>query len=249
MKLRAAMLLLAAGAGAGSVWSSIQARFGAGKWWGRFAVDVLAIAAALWACSWSLWLVPLAMLVIGSRLQAIGIVGHMAGHNNCGKYSKLLCALTFLPLGLSPKKYQAFHFAHHRHLGTDADPELAYIAQFRAKWLRPRLRDSLADLLGLNVHEFVAILKPIADAKSIALLLGFLGLLSLAIGPLIIVLLASYVTTLMCVFRLRYRAEHDHVGRPGHTFHWDKPSLWVRLLYLPHDHWRHAEHHDGVKGV
>jgi fatty acid desaturase len=189
------------------------------------------------------------MLIIGSRLQAIGIIGHMAGHGYGGRYRRLLCQLTFLPLGLSPEKYRKFHFAHHRYLGTKADPELAYINQFRHKWERPRLRDSVADLLGLNVHEFVAILRPIADAKSIALLLGFLALLALAIGPLILVLLASYVTTLMFVFRLRYRAEHDHVNRPGHTFWMVEPPLWVRLLYLPHGHWRHADHHNGVKGA
>lgn len=219
------------------------------KWWLRFAGDVLCIAAALGACTLTLWLVPLAMLVIGSRLQALGVIGHMAIHHYCGKYSRLLCQLCFLPIGLSPAKYKKFHFAHHRHLGTNDDPEVGYTLKFRERWERHRWRDSIADLLGLNVVEHFTILRLAADVRSIAFMAVFFALLSLVIGPLVLVLLASYSTTLMFVVRLRARTEHDHVNRPGHTFHLDKPSLWVRLLYLPHDTWRHAEHHAGVRGV
>lgn len=217
------------------------------KWWLRFAGDVLCIAAALALCRVSLWLVPVSMLVIGSRLQALGIIGHMATHAYCGPRSRLLCQLCFLPIAMSPEKYKRFHFAHHRLLGKPTDPELVYINAFRQKWERPRLRDSIADLCGINIREFVVILSLAADVRSVALLLIFLGVLALAIGPLVLVLMASYVTTLLFVFRLRSRAEHDHINRPGHTFHWDKPRLWVRLLYLPHDHWKHKAHHDGVR--
>jgi fatty acid desaturase len=96
----------------------------------HIAVEWLAIALAITVCqlfwSWPLYLVAVAF--IGARQHALAILMHEGTHYRLFRSHKLndCVANVFLawPLTITVEAYRANHFAHHRFLNSDQDPDL-----------------------------------------------------------------------------------------------------------------------------
>lgn len=96
----------------------------------HIAVEWLAIALAITvsqvAWSWPLYIVAVAF--IGARQHALAILMHEGAHYRLFRQRKLndRVANVFLawPLILTVEDYRANHFAHHRFLNSDEDPDL-----------------------------------------------------------------------------------------------------------------------------
>lgn len=214
------------------------------KWPARlaaeYAVIALAMAAAvrLGAAAWYL-----AALLIGTRLHAIGVIGHWAHHRLMPGH-RLILAATFGPLGIDPRKYARAHGLHHAATSILArDHEMQTVQRFLPRWQAFRRRDLLADALGMHVDEAIFVLRTMGTARSLGIYVALVALLFAAIGPAALLLPAGGATGLVLAHRLRAWTEHDHLRRPGLTLTQSRPALWRRALYLPHHTWLHAEHH------
>lgn len=212
-------------------------------------VDWTFIAAAI-VCAHSFsepWIYAVTWLVIGNRQHALAILGHDGGHKLICKSRWLNDSLTYLfcfgPLFASMGPYRNFHFAHHRHLGSDQDPELLLAPKNLAPLTALSvIRSFCLDLLGAGLPELIAFanfLKPISWipfawwAAFAALMLGigyWDGLLLFAV---------SIGTSYWAWFRCRTYTEH--YGIKGTSI--IKPNLLVRLI-CPHNTWAHYEHHE-----
>jgi fatty acid desaturase len=227
------------------------------RWLAAVALDWGVIAAALAGAAWLRR--PegyvLAILVIGNRQHALAIIGHDGAHGAACRprwlNDALTCLLCFWPLGLGLDGYRKHHYAHHRHTGTAADPELTYKSWGAPHWDLPascnrRLALLLKDLCGLSPRELLNLRRTIpplsgADfvgplcwwaAAAVVLLLTGMGWALLAWG-------AALATSYWATFR--YRVWTEHIGTPG--THRIQVTWWQRLLFAPHNTWCHWEHH------
>src|SRR5579864_8955593 len=96
------------------------------------AFDWMVIASALALIQlWPhIWTIAAGMLLIGNRQHALAILGHDGTHYTISRngavndfLTNLLC---FWPLGLTVSGYRTLHYAHHKHTGTEHDPELGH---------------------------------------------------------------------------------------------------------------------------
>jgi fatty acid desaturase len=196
----------------------------------------------------------LAGLVIGTRQHALAILGHEGAHRLVCRGRRLNDLITaflcFSPLGLGLHAYRKHHFTHHRHPGTEVDPELAYKRSRSPQWdlpARKRLRwYFLKDILGLGVKDLVYVMLVVppvcvwdvlgpllwwSAAVTIVVLCGQMWMLALWFG--------SLITVFWTMFRLRVWTEHLGTADVHRVAaHW-----WQRLLFLPHNTWYHYEHH------
>ena len=192
--------------------------------------------------------------VIGTRQQAIAILGHEGAHGLVSRdrwlndwATRLLC---FCPVGVDLAGYREFHRKHHQASGGPDDPEILF-KRLEGKWDLPmdgrRLAGyCLADLLGagapyavglaVNLHPrdlrgWLALAAWWAAAIGVSARCGcswVLGLWAFA-----------FVTSFWCVFRLRMMTEH--LGTP--TTHRLSANWWQRAIFLPHGTWLHDVHH------
>lgn len=93
---------------------------------------VIALAVALGV--WIPWLIPLSIMIIGTRQLGLAILMHEAAHGGLSRNLKLndflghwLCAV---PVGASLDKYRPYHLAHHRFAQQAEDPDLMLSAPF-----------------------------------------------------------------------------------------------------------------------
>ena len=223
------------------------------KWTLKLIVDWVIISTTVVLCSYYPILTLLGIFIVGSRLQALSIIGHMACHNFCSTnktLNKWLQYIAFYPLGVSPTRYKKFHFAHHRWLGDpQKDPEVLLQLEVKDRWLQHRSKDLLLDLCGAHYDEILQIFKYVGNKYSVLFTVCIQALLVVFVSYYWLMWSIATLTTFMFIFRLRAWTEHDHLNRPGLTLKTNKPVLWKRLLYLPHDTWLHYEHHAGQQYV
>jgi fatty acid desaturase len=107
----------------------------------EWAVILTAGIAAVWSGHWAVYL--LAMFVIGSRQQALGILVHDATHYLLYKnrtvndfVSDIFCGF---PVNISTTLYRSTHFRHHRYINTDGDPDWV-LQQADPDWRWPKSR-------------------------------------------------------------------------------------------------------------
>jgi fatty acid desaturase len=210
---------------------------------------------------WQHWLlyVP-AVLVLGSRQHAIGILGHDGAHGLISRNKRLnriLSEMCTWPLLVNVHDgYKEWHMDHHRHLGTARDPEHYGYRRLPAYVLpvsRARVvRLFILDLFGLGLHEvlmFVRVVFPRHAVNFIGPILLWLSAFGVAYWfdmlwvP--VLWLVALITGFWAVFRVRTWAEH--VGKtagPGkeasHRYH---IGALGRFLFFPHNVWYHYEHH------
>lgn len=201
----------------------------------------------------SIWGIGLGILLIGSCQHRLAILGHEGAHyllfrsrrlNNA--VSNILC---MYPLGTTVESYRAWHFDHHRHVGTDHDPELGVKNGWKYRTPMPRWKIgllALSDLLGLGGVELLRlqwVLRP-TSGRSLAGLMtywsvvaGVAWILDLWVLPL--VWLVSLVTVFWALHRVRALSEHTEI----HGTHRFRPHPLLRFALFPHGTWMHYEHH------
>ncbi len=207
----------------------------------HWSIILAAGATAIWSGHWAVYLV--AILIIATRQQALGVMLHDATHYLLYKnrvVNDMVCdALIAFPLGLSTDLYRATHFRHHLYTNTADDPDLQYQkddpdwfnwpkSNWKTRWV------ILKSFLGLNLHKAYKPLKmwspwmniglplegkPKYPLRSrILLVVSTVLIYALVIGsglivPVLILWALPGLTLLNLVNRMRATAEH--IGAPG----------------------------------
>jgi fatty acid desaturase len=121
-------------------------------------VIIGAIVLALLFPSW--WLYSIVVIVIGSRQNALGVLGHDGAHGHGVQSLWLNDLLTnlfcFWPIGMDLAAYRAYHFEHHKYAGTVDDPELESKYWAGPNWDTPLTKKGmvlnfLLDLTGIGL--------------------------------------------------------------------------------------------------
>jgi len=222
------------------------------RWLTWVAFEWAIICAALWLLSWSTWMLPLTMIVIGSRQHALGVLGHEAVHRAIGgiplhwsdRLGNLLC---MWPILSDVDTYRRWHMLHHQHLGSDLDPERAQRDMYRTRYsdLTPARRAWIlaGDCLGLHADEPLSVLKVVMGPWSAPRAIHALALSSVIVVSFGLLPLLAFISSLFTVFwaSMRWRIWHEHIG-PDVTLDY-RPTWLQRLLFVPHYIWRHVDHH------
>jgi len=241
---------------------------------GYIALHWTVILGCVWAALASgHWLVyVVAGVVIGTRLQALGVMLHDGTHwlLFSNRTVNDVCSDLFLafPLGLSTELYRATHFRHHRFTNTDDDPDLVIQREDHDwfDWPKSRLGCVwvlLKSLLGLNMLKAAPFYKQwspwynffnrrcaLSQRTRWLLVLSTAAVYAgvVATGkPLQILLLflIPSITVLNLVNRIRATAEH--LETPGdHELNATRtvlPTWWERLVIAPLGVNYHLEHH------
>ncbi|WP_269219847.1 fatty acid desaturase family protein [Brevundimonas vesicularis] len=114
------------------------------------------------------WLIPLCVMVVGTRQLGLAILMHEAAHGGLSKSNRLndflghwLCAM---PIGASLKAYRPYHLTHHRFAQQAEDPDLMLSAPFPVSPASLR-RKLIRDLTGQTFFK-QRVLLPLAQARS-----------------------------------------------------------------------------------
>ena len=114
------------------------------------------------------WLIPLCVMVIGTRQLGLAILMHEAAHGGLSRNLRLndvmghwLCAV---PIGASLTAYRPYHLAHHRFAQQAEDPDLMLSAPFPVTPASLR-RKLIRDLTGQTFFK-QRVLLPLAQLRS-----------------------------------------------------------------------------------
>nr|WP_295237439.1 fatty acid desaturase family protein [uncultured Brevundimonas sp.] len=219
------------------------------------------------------WLIPLCIMIVGTRQLGLAILMHEAAHGGLSKSNHLndflghwLCAV---PIGASLKAYRPYHLTHHRFAQQAEDPDLMLSAPFPVSPASLR-RKLLRDLTGQTFFK-QRVLLPLAQARSSSPRDGDHDYEAIVTGRSVLpfftfnaVLLAGFIaagvwwaffvlwllpmaTWFPMVTRLRNIAEHACVEGsatdPFRAARTTRASLWERAFIAPYWVNFHAEHH------
>ena len=193
-----------------------------------------------------------AILVIGTRQHGILVLGHDGSHGLVSRkvwWNDLLTNLfCFWPFGMGLSGYRKFHFAHHRHMGTESDPELIHKKSAAPRFDLPAtpariVGHAVVALFGAGIADQAFLIKYIVSRDSLApvamwavFVLGFWVFDAWWVPVLWFTALGTsfWASTLMRVWTEHMGTEETHriYARPIY-----------RLLFLPHNIWYHFEHH------
>lgn len=109
----------------------------------------------------SLWMTLLTIVIVGTRMNILGLLVHEQAHSLGlrGKYAKGIAnILVAYPLGITVEDYASVHFLHHKHFLTENDPDLRH--KSGSNWTFPMSYGRLAqlflrDLTGLSLVSLV----------------------------------------------------------------------------------------------
>jgi fatty acid desaturase len=196
-----------------------------------------------------------AVLIVGNRQHALAILGHDGTHYTISRntvsndfLTNLVC---FWPFGLTVSGYRALHYAHHKHTGTEHDPELGHKRMRAPQWDLPNtpsriMRYALWDLIGFSLADYLIIVrfsKPARRREYAALVLFHLmaAAVLIACGGWKAAALWYYAlpTSFMMFFRLRLWLEHQGTGNTQRL----ALNRWQGAILAPHNAWHHWEHH------
>ena len=223
------------------------------------------IAAATWTSEtwWNPLIYALAVIVIGSRINGLGGLMHDAAHYRAyenRQLNDLIGEILALPTSASMAGYRNTHFAHHRELNSEKDPDwqrnvglkefefpaprasvLMYFAQYLAG-----LKIGAA-LFGFHKNKET---RDVPAAVARARLVFFAGLLaaSIALGFWKLVMLYWIVPLLTVFLAIRYlrnvaehyAVEHENVLNESRTV---LAPFWELWLIAPWGLNYHLEHH------
>jgi len=212
---------------------------------------------------------PVVVIWIGARQHALAILMHEGTHHVLFKNRRLSAVVSELfmawPLFISARTYRPSHFAHHRHVNTEKDPDLMRKQSSASEWEFPKSWGALVallvkDVLALNTRQLVsdfddmwdqnATKKAGVDFYLVARVFYYIVVLSAVtyfrLWPMFLLLwVVPILTWLKMVMRIRSIAEHfaienDHVYTQTRT---TLPSFLERLLVAPRNINYHIEHH------
>ena len=225
-------------------------------WMLLFNVGVMAAAFALPI----LWLNPLtvlvAVLLLGGRQLGMAVLYHECAHQIFFKSRWLNDAFgTWLFGGLmntSLARYRAYHLDHHRHAGTEQDPDFTLASAYPAQpdSMRRKLTRDLTGRTGFkDVRRQIKSFGMARNAPFLASHGLMLGLLALAGAPWAYALWwAAYLVAYQVITRIRFMSEHGvAVNRLSPDVRENTvttlTSWWERLLVGPNFVNYHLEHH------
>ncbi|HEV2081685.1 MAG TPA: fatty acid desaturase family protein [Brevundimonas sp.] len=251
-------------------WAPFQTR---AAWVGPLLVahcwGVIALAAAV-GVVWPI-LIPVCVMVIGTRQLGLAILMHEAAHGGLSPNARLnaflghwLCAV---PVGASLAAYRPYHLAHHKYAQQAEDPDLVLSAPFPVSRASLR-RKIIRDLTGQTFFKqrVLFALKAFrtshdADVAEGAVVTGKSVLPFLAANAALFVVMAlagvwwawfvlwllPLATWFPMVTRLRNIAEHACVEGsstdPFRAARTTRASWWERAFIAPYWVNFHAEHH------
>jgi len=249
-------------------WAGLSARSG---WKGLALVahcwGVILVAAAL--AVWVPWLIPLSVMIIGTRQLGLAILMHEAAHAGLHPNLKVndwvgdwLCAV---PVGARLAAYRPYHLSHHKYAQQAEDPDLVLSAPFpvtRASLRRKIIRDLTGQtFFKQRIAPFFRTLAPDEDLPEGARVtarsaLSFLAINAILLGAAILagvwwaylaLWLLPLATWFPLVTRLRNIAEHACVENseidPLRQARTTRAAWWERALIAPYWVSFHAEHH------
>ena len=201
--------------------------------------DAVVIAAAMVASElwWSPLVYALAVMVIGGRLMGVFSIGmHDGAHRLLARdrrrNDRLARLLSAPALIVDLLEYREQHFAHHRHVNTAADPDLAEYQRWYAAPPWRRAWRLIAALLGLRVVlALVGVVRTGAwphRVLAVAIPAVLIAGVALAVAPLRLVALYWVVpltTWMMFVNLLRAVAEHYPPGTAARPH--DRPAVFL----------------------
>ena len=129
--------------------------------------------------------------------------------------------IAFWPLGLTVSGYRALHFKHHKHTGTEDDPELGHKRTRTPQWDLPAkpsriLKYAVLDIVGGSFPDYLIILKyskPDKASEYLPLLCYHAVAITLFAASGLwwggLLWYAGLATTFMMFFRLRLWLEHQ----------------------------------------
>lgn len=196
------------------------------------------------------------VLIIGNRQHAFAILGHDGAHITLSRNKKLNDLLTnifsFWPLGMTVSGYRSLHYKHHKHTGTEDDPELAHKRSRSPQWDLPSkpitvIKYALMDLVGFSLLDYWIIIsysKPDNPKQYIPLIFWHIivagGLVFAGFWLAPVLWYAGLATSFMMFFRLRLWLEHQGTLET----HRLKLNFWEGAIFAPHNSWMHWEHHN-----
>lgn len=147
-------------------WAPFQGR---SSWVGPLLLahcwGVIALAVALGV--WIPWLIPLSVMIVGTRQLGLAILMHEAAHGGLSSNTRLndvlghwLCAV---PVGASLDRYRSYHLSHHKYAQQPEDPDLVLSAPFPISPASLR-RKLIRDLTGQTFFK-QRVLLPLAAAQ------------------------------------------------------------------------------------
>ena len=235
----------------------------------RFAAAVLIETATVVAAVaiphiwWHPLLYILAVIVIGTRINALGGFMHEAAHYRGFANRSLndfVGELVALPTSISMAGYRNTHFAHHRELNGENDPDWMKFADL-PEYAFPASRTTMLGRIAfylVGIKPFQAIgrvhgnkdVHDIATAVKSARLVFFLGLLAAAISfgfwkDILLYWIVPLFTVFIAVRYIRSVAEHFGVGHDS-IFSETRTVLapaWERWIFAPWGLNYHLEHH------
>ncbi len=227
----------------------------------------IAIAIVLYVRFSNPFLLPIVVMWIGARQHALAILVHEGAHYHLFRNRKVneIVSEVFLawPLFITTHAYRGPHFAHHRHVNTDRDPDL--MRKQHAEWVFPKTWTALGllllrDVLGLNTHQQILEAVDLSDeTKEKSQRTDYYAMMRVLYYILVLVIVTYFrlwpmflllwilptLTWLKMILRIRSIAEHfaienDHVYTRTRT---TLPSIFEKWFVAPRNVNYHLEHH------
>jgi fatty acid desaturase len=228
-------------------------------------IEIATIALAVWVSEtwWNPIVYLIAVVVIGSRINALGGLMHDAAHWRAyanRTVNDIVGEIIALPTSTSMAGYRNSHFAHHRELNSDNDPDWTRnigLPEFEFPKPRPTVIGYILQYLsGLKIYSAVSGFHKNAETRDIpalinrARLIFFVALLIAAIAfgfwkQLLLYWVVPLLTVFLAIRYIRnvaehYAVEHEHVLNESRTVLANPVELW---LIAPWGLNYHLEHH------
>lgn len=219
----------------------------------------------------SLWFQVLAIIIIGSRQHAIGILSHDAVHYRFlsnKKANEIIGNLfTAFPLFITIPGFRSMHLRHHSKVNTDSDPDWVR-RKGKSDWVFPMNRSKLymmlfMDISGLNLYQNIQkIFLPKTDKKlkkdfqnlSVSFYFSQISFYIIVFGLItkyelwstyFLFWIIPYFTWFKFIKRLRAIGEHFAIEDNGHSelTRTTLVGFFERHFVAPHNINYHIEHH------
>jgi fatty acid desaturase len=211
---------------------------------------------------------PLIVIWIGARQHALAILMHEGAHYLLFKNRRVNAVVSELFLGwpvfITARTYRPSHFAHHRHVNTEKDPDLMRKQRWASEWEFPKSWGALVallarDVFGLRTGQLFSDFGDMGDQTNttekrfdfygVARTLYYVTILSVVtyfrLWPMFLLLwVLPILTWVKMIMRIRSIAEHFAVDHDTYAqTRTTLPSFLERLLVAPRNINFHIEHH------
>ncbi len=211
---------------------------------------------------------PVVVMWIGARQHALAILMHEGAHYLLFKNRRLNAVVSELflawPVFITARTYRPSHFAHHRHVNTEKDPDLMRKQSAVSEWEFPKSWGALLallarDVFGLNTRQLFSDFSDMWEQKNdrtegvdsyvVARMLFYLIVVSVVtyfyLWPTFLLLwVLPILTWVKMIMRIRSIAEHFAIENVAYTpTRTTLPSFFERVFVAPRNINYHIEHH------